>query len=213
MKSLPVITSILPPNVDTLWIACSGGIDSLFAAQYFNRTRDIGLAYFNHGTSYADQAEQHVAHQAMKWNVPFARDRVKGEPPKGASKEAWWREQRYAFLSTLGPAVVTGHHLDDAVETWVWGSCHGQPTLPSLNVNNIYRPFLMCKKLAMEQTLAKLGISWIEDPSNQDVDYIRNHIRKNVVPELYKVNPGLDTVIQRKIQERVTMFHLNNTTT
>lgn len=213
MKALPVVTKILPRDVDTLWIACSGGIDSVFAAQYFNRTRDIGLAYFNHGTDYASQAEQHVMQLATMWRVPFIRDAVREPVPKGVSKEAWWREQRYAFLNTLGPAVVTGHHLDDAIETWVWGSCHGQPTLPSLSIGNIYRPFLMCKKSAMEATLARTGLTWIEDPSNQDTDYTRNHIRKAVVPELYKVNPGLDTVIQRKIQERVTFFQLENSAT
>lgn len=213
MKSLPVITSILPRDVDTLWIACSGGIDSVFAAQYFNRTRDIGLAYFNHGTDYATQAEEHVMHLASMWRVPYIRDSVKGECPKGTSKEAWWRDQRYQFLSTLGPAVVTGHHLDDAVETWVWGSCHGQPTLPGLVLDNVYRPFLMCKKAAMSETLTKQGLSWIEDPSNANTNYTRNHIRHRVVPELYKVNPGFDTVIQRKIQERVTFFHLEKTAT
>lgn len=204
MKDLPVITKILP-HVDTLWIACSGGIDSMFAAMYFNRTRDVGLAYFNHGTDYADAAEDHVREYAVSMGMPFVRERIQRTCPRGTSQEEHWRNERYQFLDTVGPAVITAHHLDDAIETWIWSSCHGKPTLPHLVKNNIYRPFLGCKKAAMQRELERHRIKWIQDPSNSDCNYTRNHIRANVIPQLYQVNPGLDTVIQKKIEAEVTL--------
>jgi tRNA(Ile)-lysidine synthase len=207
MKSLPVLTKILPKlsDSDTLWIACSGGIDSMFAAMYFERTRNVGLAYYNHGTEYADRAEEHVAKYAAKYGLPYVRDQLKTPPPQGVSLEAYWREQRYEFLDGLGPAVVTAHHLDDAVETWIWGMANGTPRLPKLVRGNVYRPFLACRKEAMLEQLKKNQVSWIEDPSNTNTDYTRNLIRHSVMPEIVKVNPGIHTVIQRKIQERATL--------
>jgi len=177
----------------------------MFAAMYFERTREIGLAYYNHGTEYADRAEEHVANYAAKYNLPFIRDQVKAPPPAGVSKEAYWREQRYEFLDGLGPAVVTAHHLDDAVETWIWGMANGTPRLPRLVRGNVYRPFLACRKQAMLEQLKKNSVTWIEDPSNASTDYTRNLIRHCVVPEMLKVNPGMHSVIQRKIMAQSTM--------
>jgi len=213
MKDLPVLTKILPQS-DSIWVACSGGIDSMFAAMYLGRTRDIGLVYFNHGTPYANEAEQFVKTYAILNKLPFVRGVIsKTVVPKGRSAEDFWREERYAFINdVVGGTVVTGHHLNDAVETWVWSSCHGKPTLPHLRINNVYRPFLACKKAAMKAALEKNGVKWLEDPSNSDTNYTRNHIRANVIPQLYKVNPGLDTVIQKKIKESITLELLKSNT-
>lgn len=201
MKQLPVISAAIPKS-DFLFVACSGGIDSMFAAEFLRRTRKIGLAYFNHVTSYADKAEYHVIDYATKNKLPFVRSEIYNtEMLKGSSLEDFWREHRYNFLNNINSPVITGHHLDDAVETWVWSSCHGKPTLPKLNIKNVWRPFLACRKSAMANWLLKNNVSWIEDPSNQDLDFTRNYIRNMALPHLLKVNPGLHTVIQKKIKE------------
>lgn len=213
MKDLPFL-SILPrhdKDKGIYWIACSGGIDSMYAAFYLSQARKrIGLVYFNHGTEYADEAEHFVARYAQKIGAGFLRDKVKGECPAGRSKEDWWREQRYSFINSINGPVITGHHLDDAIETWLWSACHGTPKLPELVNKNVYRPFLCCKKAAMKEKLVRCGRdnTWIEDPSNADTSYTRNYIRQNITPHLYKVNPGIDTVIQKKLFERATFEKL-----
>lgn len=201
MKKLPFITGLLP-KAECIWVACSGGIDSLFAADFLRRTRRIGLAYFNHGTDYAESAEMLVAGYAAKWNLPYARATINSTPEKNQSMEEFWRNERYEFLDSLG-VVVTGHHLDDAVETWVWSSCHGQPKLPLLQRGNVYRPFLACRKTAMKEWLVKEHVTWIEDPSNEDTSYTRNRIRKEVMPHILTINPGIHTTIQNKILDIV----------
>ena len=201
MKKLPVLSKILPETEITN-IACSGGLDSMFAFHFLRTTRSVVLVYFDHGTEHSKDALQFVSEQARKYDTFLRVGRISNpDLPKGQSQEEHWRKERYAYLDTLGPAavVVTGHHLNDAVETWVWSSCHGTPKIPLLVRGNVYRPFLACKKAAMKEWMVKRGYEWIEDPSNQDTDYTRNHIRKNVLPQLEKVNPGLDTVIQKKV--------------
>lgn len=207
MKGLPIIRKALPQGGLTL-VACSGGIDSMFAADYLRRTRRVGLAYYHHGTAYADQAQAHVAHWAAKWGLPMIYG-VLEDPhvPQGQSAEAYWRERRYQFLNGTGFKVVTGHHLDDAVETWVWSSCHGNPTLPYLTINNVYRPFLACRKESMREWLIKNRVDWIEDPSNANTDFTRNYIRQMAMPHLLKVNPGLPTVIQKKIKKMAKLIN------
>lgn len=213
MQKLPVLLNIHPARFHgPVTIACSGGADSMFAALYFmNGKRNVALAYFNHGTDYADEAEEFVRKFAHENNLKFYHSKIFDEKPKDKSTEEWYREQRYEWLRKFYTPVITGHHLDDAVETWVWGSCHGKPTLPALVNEGIFRPFLACKKEAMTEMLKRKGVPWIEDPSNTDTAFVRNHIRANVIPQLKKVNPGLDTVIQKKVLKRATIESLKQT--
>jgi tRNA(Ile)-lysidine synthase len=147
---------------------------------------------------------------ARTMGVPLVVEKIKeATVPHGQSCEAYWRQCRYEFLLGLGGPVVTGHHLDDAVETWVWGMCHGTPRLPHLRRNNVYRPFLMVPKQQMHQRLLYLNIPWIQDPLNEQMNLTRNLIRAQVLPQLLRVNPGLSTVVKRKIHAQYQTYVSN----
>jgi hypothetical protein len=45
-------------------------------------------------------------------------------------------------------------------------------------------------------------VRWIEDPSNEDVHYTRNSIRHELMPLALRVNPGLGTMLRKKIDSR-----------
>jgi tRNA(Ile)-lysidine synthase len=112
--------------------------------------------------------------------------------------EEFWRDERYNFLSQLG-TVITAHHLNDCVETYLWSSIHGNPKIiPSIR-NNVIRPFLATPKIELINWCIRKNINWCEDTSNDDVKYQRNFIRKVVVPQAYKVNPGLDKVVKKMV--------------
>ena len=49
-------------------------------------------------------------------------------------------------------------------------------------------------------------VEWIEDPSNQKTNFMRNHVRKSVVPEVLVVNPGIRTTIRKKLIENFKDF-------
>jgi tRNA(Ile)-lysidine synthase len=95
---------------------------------------------------------------------------------------------------------VTGHHLGDAIETWIFTSLHGESKLIPYSRGNVIRPFLITPKEEIRDWASRRGLSWIEDESNSDPKYMRNLIRMAIVPEALKVNPGLGKVIRKKYE-------------
>lgn len=96
--------------------------------------------------------------------------------------------------------TITCHHLDDAVETWVWSSMHGNPKIIPYSRGNIIRPFLLTKKKELEAYCERYGLIPVDDPYNRDTDLTRNYIRANMMEHVRVVNPGIDTVIIKKYE-------------
>lgn len=194
------IISKIPPNVV---IACSGGIDSMVVTHFLlEGRRNVRLAYFNHDTSHSRQAQDFVEKYANENNLDLFIGRVKGTKGK-RSMEEFWRDERYAFFNRIKTDfLITCHHLDDAVETWVMSALHGNCKLiPYQRGENIYRPFLMTSKQIIKNYAERKQLEWVEDPSNVRTEYIRNHIRHSLMPGILKVNPGIRTMIRKKLIE------------
>ena len=180
-------------------IAFSGGIDSVVISDFLlNGKRDVQLAFFHHGTVNSERAEDFVRKFADERRVPLRIGRINSEKSRGLSPEEFWRNERYAFLDSLGGPVITGHHLGDAIETWIFTSLHGESKLIPYSRGNVIRPFLVTPKEEIRSWASRRNLTWIEDESNGDPRYMRNRIRMNIVPEALKVNPGLGTVIRKK---------------
>lgn len=185
------------------YLACSGGVDSMFALSFLvNGRRDITLAFFDHGTPTSDDAFKFLtSYAAVEFGTDIVFDRIRTDKPDGKSQEEYWREERYKFLHSLDGPVVMAHHLDDCVETWLFGAIHGTPkTIPYQN-KNVIRPFLLARKQYMIQWCNRQSVRWMEDESNRDLKYMRNRIRHEVVPSALGVNPGLHKVVARKVKE------------
>ena len=185
-------------------VACSGGVDSMVFVDFLLKgNRKVDLAYFNHDTGHSREAERFVKQYAAKNNLILTVGRVRGS--KGSrSLEEFWRDERYEFLESLGSNyIITCHHLDDVVETWLFTSFHGESKLiPHKRGDKIYRPFLMTEKSSILNYANRKAIDWIEDPSNRMTKNImRNHIRHNVMPQVLKVNPGIRKTIRKKLIE------------
>lgn len=180
-------------------VAFSGGIDSVVISDFLlNGKRDVTLAFFHHGTINSERAEEFVRKFAEERRVPLRIGRINSEKSRDLSPEEFWRNERYAFLDSLGGPVVTGHHLGDAIETWIFTSLHGESKLIPYSRGNVIRPFLITPKEEIRSWASRRNLKWIEDESNGDPRYMRNRIRMHIVPEALKVNPGLGTVIRKK---------------
>ena len=112
----------IPKNVV---VACSGGTDSMVILDFLKRGgRKVEAAYFHHGTDHGEVAYNFIRDYCEKNNIPFTFGKLKNERPKDDSWEEYWRNERMAFLNKINKPVITAHHLDDAVEWWIFSSFH-----------------------------------------------------------------------------------------
>ena len=183
-------------------LACSGGRDSMSALEFLVRgKREVTVAYYDHGTPHGREAQDFLRSFCLENNLEFIFDTCKESVPKGRSKEEFWRANRYRFFKSLKSPIVMAHHLDDAVEWWIFSALRGNPNLIPIKREepNIIRPFLLTPKKEIHKSLFEY--SHIEDPSNASVDFARNYIRHELSSRCMNVNPGLRTTV-RKMYER-----------
>jgi tRNA(Ile)-lysidine synthase len=185
-----------------VYLACSGGVDSMAALDFLRRNHHVTVLHFNHMTSHGAKAQEFVYNYCNQNDIEFNTSYAKGTIPPGPSKEAWWREQRYAYLDKFQDApVITCHHLDDCVETWIWSSLNGTGKFIPYRRNNVIRPFRLTRKRDLELWCNLHNVPWIQDDSNEDIHYTRNYIRHEMMPNVLKVNPGIHKTIGKKVKE------------
>jgi tRNA(Ile)-lysidine synthase len=186
-----------------LVVACSGGVDSMAAANFLKRNHRVTLQFVHHGTETSDQAHEFLYDYAKDNNMSLCVSKISTRVPRGVSQEEHWRNERYKVFHSWDCPVVTGHHLDDCVETWIWSSMHGEGKVIPYQNKNVIRPFRLNRKQEFIDWCKRKNVSWIEDKSNIDTKYIRNYIRNNVVDQMLVINPGLHKVIAKKIETEV----------
>lgn len=184
-----------------IYVAVSGGVDSMAALDFLKRNHKVTVAFFNHANDLSNKEQQFVEKYCCENSIEIKTAYVSSEKLTNQSWEEYWRIQRYAFFDTLQHPVITAHHLDDAMETWVWSSANGLPKLPLMQRGNVLRPFLTTPKSNLVQWAVKHRVPWIEDPTNVDTNFVRNLIRHELMPIFLKVNPGFEKVIYKKLAE------------
>ncbi|TXG78288.1 tRNA lysidine(34) synthetase TilS [Candidatus Dojkabacteria bacterium] len=192
---------ILTKIPNDIGLAFSGGVDSLAIAHFLKMgKKNVTLYHFNHMDEYSPEIEYKCCHLADLLHMKIVVDSFSGDIPKGRSIEDVWRRARYRFLRSCDQKIITGHHLDDAVETWVWSSLHGEGKLIPVESANIIRPFLTTEKQTFINYCKNNNLDPVEDECNKDLSLMRNYMRANMMEHLYKINPGLKTVIRKKYQ-------------
>lgn len=194
------LTQRIPRSVT---IAFSGGVDSVAVAHFLNRNHDIKLLFVHHRTKTSEVALPLVYSYAKRWKVPLDIHTISNEQPSNTSKEEFWRNERYRIFHALNEPVITCHHLDDCVETWVWSSMHGCGKIIPHNNGNVIRPFLSTRKANFVHWCNRHNLLWAEDSSNTDTAYTRNYIRHEMMPHVLQVNPGIHKTIRKKVLENV----------
>lgn len=182
-----------------LTVAVSGGVDSMAIVDFLGRCHDIQLAFFHHGTQTSNESYEFITEFSMKKNLKLFIGEISKRKEKNCSLEEHWRNERYDFLHSFDGKVVTGHNLDDSIETWIWSSLHGNPKLIPLERKNIIRPFLTTEKKDLIYWCKKYNVKWQEDLTNNDTKFTRNYIRHDLMPHALHVNPGLSKMIRKKI--------------
>jgi tRNA(Ile)-lysidine synthetase-like protein len=179
-------------------IACSGGVDSMAILDFLIKGKyNPNVIYFNHNTQHGHEAEKFITEYCEKNNLKLYIGRTDLNPT--SNKEKIWSDLRYDFFSKFDFPIITCHHLDDCVETYLFSCLRGFQSVIPYSRGNVIRPFLKNEKKVLEDWCKRKNVPFIEDESNATTDYSRNKIRHNIVPESLKVNPGLKTVVNKMI--------------
>lgn len=116
------------------------------------------------------------------------------EARRGAS-EAEARAARHAFFDRHAQALWCGHQLDDIAETFFMRLARGsgsgglaapRPVHAMADGRVHLRPLLTMRKSEIVAALRRVGAVWREDATNAGGYYLRNRIRRRVLPEWRK---------------------------
>lgn len=172
-------------------VACSGGADSVVLAHAVAEllgARRVILGHVDHAVRAGSSDDAaFVAELARRLGAESVTTRL--EP--GPDDEARLRELRYAALEAQRDAagarlILTAHTADDQAETILLGiirSAHptvldGIPRVRGV----IARPLLDAPRAAVRAYAHAHGLSWREDPTNVEPRFLRNRIRKELLP-------------------------------
>lgn len=198
---------------DRVGVAVSGGADSVALLRVLLELREelglvLSVAHFNHKIrgAEADGDQEFVAELARQFDLLFHLG--SGDAPvyaqqHGLSLETAARELRHTWFAQLvrqGKAarIATAHTQDDQAETVLMRVLRGAGTRglagisPEQKQKALVRPLLAITRQEVEQYLNRLGQTWREDSSNQDLRHARNRIRHELLPLLGRdYNPGI----------------------
>ncbi len=184
-------------------VACSGGPDSMAVLDFLLRGKKrVKIAHFNHGTDHGDEASEFVKDYANENSIDLTYGKLASTKPTSKSWEEWWRDCRYDFFRQIAGPVITAHHLDDVAEWWVFSSLHGEGKLIPSSRENVIRPFLCTPKSSLMRWCDKHNVPYVVDPTNTHGPHARATLRGNVMPGAYMINPGLRTVLKKRLLSR-----------
>lgn len=185
-------------------VACSGGIDSMVLVDFLRRfpKYEFKLLYFNHGTEHGQEAQEFLEYFANQTRITLEIGKISRKLPEKGSHEEFWRNERYKFLEQFNLQIATAHNLNDCVETWVFSSLRGFPKIIPYTRNQVFRPFLMVSRAEINEWAKRNNVNYIQDPSNSSNEYTRNLIRHELMPNVLKVNPGIENMLRKMIRTR-----------
>ena len=200
-------------NLDRLWsknrfdervcaVGVSGGADSLALAlllQNWCQKRGIRLVALtvDHRLRKESAQEASFVAEVMKKFGIFHQVLVwEGDKPQKGIEEAA-REARYDLIASWSQknqvdVLFVAHHLRDQAETFLMrlqrgSGVDGLACMQDVSYRKglkIVRPLLSVPPEDLRDFLRKNNLEWVEDPSNQEDDFLRVRVRK-ILPELY----------------------------
>jgi tRNA(Ile)-lysidine synthase len=184
---------------ETVNVAVSGGRDSVCL---FHVLGLLGygrrVLHLNHGLRpEAETEEEFVRELARQAGCEFVRERAH-VPAGNLEQEA--RRLRQRFFRRFDK-VATGHTRSDQAETVLFrllrgtGSTGLRGILP-VTREGVVRPLLAVERAQVTAWLAARGLPYRDDASNQSLEFARNRIRHQLLPQLEEQwNPALSQTL------------------
>jgi len=192
---------------DKLFLACSGGLDSVVLGQLL---KDVGYAFEVLHVNFQLRGEESMRDESFvlklseEWGVPIRAKRFDTnmamlESGHGVQETA--RDLRYNWFENVlqetdcrNKWLLTAHHADDQVETVLMNLFRGTGIagLRGIKEKSGYRirPLLSFFRSELEEYAEKRELRWVVDSSNLSSDYTRNFFRLELLPAIEKIFPA-----------------------
>lgn len=186
----------------TLTIACSAGVDSICLAEcllelYISRRitlKAVELLYIDHRqreSKHHTLDKKIVKKLASKYGVNFVSHSVSSR--RSGNLENFFRQERLKIFRKYDQ-VALGHHLDDSFEWHLMQSFKSSNLKNSIGIpfrnNNVYRPFMCVSKRQILKLAQVEKYKFHEDITNEDTNFERAYLRKNIIQAISKVYPN-----------------------
>ena len=194
----------------TVVVAASGGLDSMTLLHLLRHCgaapegARLHAAHFDHAMRPESDADARwVAGVCREWGVPAHVGRA-AEPVR---TEAEGRELRYRFLEetrrslAVEKAVVaTAHTADDQAETVLFRIARGSGPAGLAGVRpwrapGVARPLLPFWRKQVRAFARSRSVPFRDDPCNLDSRWVRNRLRRTVLPALEDAVPGASAAL------------------
>ena len=198
-----------------LYIAVSGGVDSMVLTHLAIRSDfDVRVLHANfqlRGLE-SDQDALFVERFCKENGIPFlSRNFSLGEISRShkLNIQDTARKMRYSWFDEIlnhdpDGKVATAHHHDDNIETVMLNLLRvtGIKGLSGIPVQrgNIIRPMLFAKKAEILKYSKDNHLPYREDASNLRQHYLRNRIRKQLIPVFKQLHPHFAYIMEKNIR-------------
>jgi len=196
-----------------LLVACSGGPDSVALLDLLHLLAPklqliLSVASLNHGLR--PEAGQEVAlveglarERGLAFSTATARpaDFPRGRPSQEGARLVRLRFLERARREAGADWIALGHTADDQAETVLMrlirgAGLKGLAGIP-LARGRLVRPLLDLTRIQILDHLARRGLPFVRDPSNEDRHYLRARVRFDILPLLREANPAAGAALAR----------------
>ena len=206
---------------DKLIVAISGGADSVALAILLNECNfPIIFAHcnFNLRNEESDEDEYFVKKLAKKLDLECYVESFETEKFAKQNKisiQMAARQLRYSWLEkirmeTNSKYISVAHHKDDDIETYFINLIRGSGIRGFLGMkekkNKIIRPLLNFERDEIESYLRLKNQEFRTDSSNTETKYLRNNIRKHIIPLIKDVNPSFSNTFSNELKYMNDVF-------
>ena len=204
-----------------LLVSVSGGLDSMVLCDLLLKSDlDFSIAHVNYKLrkKESDFDQNFVKNYANQKQINFY-SISHDLSTYNKSIQAKAREIRYDFLYKLRDEnkydyILTGHHLDDNIETIFLNLLRGKKNNSFLGIrekhNQLLRPLINFTKDEIKKYALEHNLSWRDDSTNKENKYERNKIRNLIIPVLNKVNPQYRTTFKNLFEISNLEFNIKN---
>ena len=216
-----VFLSVPHKKIKSMTVALSGGVDSVVLLHLLHQLQKrqnftLKASHVHHGLSKnADKWVKFCEKLCTKLSIPLDVNYVKLPQKKSLGIEGEARQLRYEkLLQSQTDLVVLAHHEDDQAETFLLQLIRGAGVkgLSSMAhfdaTRRLWRPLLNASRIDIESYAKKHKLKWIEDESNQNIDFDRNFIRSKILPILKNRFSHITKVISRSSSHLAEAQHL-----